>query len=319
MPGRFRRMTRTYELHGLRFCSELELDAPVVPDNSPCDWVVSCGGLSTVGDQPVDGQILMERRFDGGLGYALTGSGAFQVFRVYSTCDFRIFPVERRIEVWIDPRSNHGIASLLLAGAVSACLLMAAGECVLHASAVGRSGKAVAFVGNSGTGKSTLAALCCRAGAALITDDTLRLRCDETGTWCYPGAREIRLRSNAASLAEGFAPEMAYPTVDQRTAVRIAQARSKFPLVAIVIPQPSRTADKVELIPLARAEAILHLHGYSRTAGWHDKRVIKAQFEVLTRIGQMVPVFKATIPWGPPFAENIVDSLFQQLAPATSP
>ena len=32
MPGRFRRMMRTYELHGLRFCSELELDAPVVPE-----------------------------------------------------------------------------------------------------------------------------------------------------------------------------------------------------------------------------------------------------------------------------------------------
>lgn len=319
VPERYSMLKGTYELHGLIFSSELDMDAPVIPDNSPCDWLVSWGGLSTVGDHPVAGQVLMERWFNDVQGYALTECGPFQVLRFYSTCDFRIFPGERRVEVWLDPRSSRGVASLLLAGTVSACLLMGAGECVLHASAVERGGKAVAFAGNSGTGKSTLAALCCGAGAALITDDTLRVCCEKVTAWCYPGTSDIRLRAGAAVLAEGFASEWVYPTVDERTAVRTARADSKFPLAAIVIPQPCRTASEVELTRLSSGEAILHLHGHSRTLGWLDHGVIKAQFEVLSRIGQRVPVFKAEIPWGPPFSEKIADALFEQLGLALSP
>jgi hypothetical protein len=59
-------------------------------------------------------------------------------------------------------------------------------------------GEAIAFVGAKGVGKSTLAWALVRAGARLLTDDTLRVQLG-TPPLAHPGVHELRLRSDAAS------------------------------------------------------------------------------------------------------------------------
>jgi hypothetical protein len=49
------------------------------------------------------------------------------------------------------------------------------GEEPLHATVVQKDGRAIAFLGDSGSGKSTLAAFLLSQGAALVTDDILRV------------------------------------------------------------------------------------------------------------------------------------------------
>lgn len=55
-------------------------------------------------------------------------------------------------------------------------------------------GRAVAFIGSSGIGKTTLKALCCAAGARLVTDDVLRVEPRDGEGWCFHGTCTLRLR-----------------------------------------------------------------------------------------------------------------------------
>ncbi len=64
---------------------------------------------------------------------------------------------------------------VLLAGNLLAIVLGLRGAAVLHASAVELNGAAIAFVGPTGAGKSTAAALLCAAGGAIVGDDAARV------------------------------------------------------------------------------------------------------------------------------------------------
>ena len=65
---------------------------------------------------------------------------------------------------------------------------------VFHSSAVEVGGRAIAFVGHSGAGKSSLALRLVLEGAALITDDVLVLRAEEERLVAHPGAGLMNLR-----------------------------------------------------------------------------------------------------------------------------
>jgi hypothetical protein len=62
----------------------------------------------------------------------------------------------------------------------------------LHATVVVIEGKAVAFLGESGYGKSTMAASLLAAGYRLLTDDLLILRDTPEGLLAYPGPPRIK-------------------------------------------------------------------------------------------------------------------------------
>jgi hypothetical protein len=69
---------------------------------------------------------------------------------------------------------------------------------VLHASAVVLDGRAIAFVGASHAGKTTLAMALVRAGAALLCDDVLAVEPTEHGVLAHPGPAVVNLRHAAA-------------------------------------------------------------------------------------------------------------------------
>ena len=72
------------------------------------------------------------------------------------------------------------------------------GQLILHASAVrSPGGKAFVFLGESGWGKSTIAASFCRHGYRLITDDCLKLMVNGTEILGIPGYGGSRLRSDS--------------------------------------------------------------------------------------------------------------------------
>ena len=80
---------------------------------------------------------------------------------------------------------------------VKPLMLSYQGRLVFHASAVVTRSGAIAFLGASGRGKSTLAAAFAAAGGTLLTDDGLLL--DETGGAfrVVPGHASIRLRGDS--------------------------------------------------------------------------------------------------------------------------
>ena len=88
---------------------------------------------------------------------------------------------------------------MLVGGTLLAFVLTMRGEAVLHASAVQVGDAALAFVGASGMGKSTMATLLCADGARLVTDDVLRLDTTSSATDLRPG-------SDRAAAAQGRRP-----------------------------------------------------------------------------------------------------------------
>jgi hypothetical protein len=79
-----------------------------------------------------------------------------------------------------------------------AVALHAAGIHSLHGSAVAIDGAAIAFVADSGTGKSTLAAALVAAGAYLASDDLVAAEVCADGTVLVrPGVPQLRLRDDA--------------------------------------------------------------------------------------------------------------------------
>lgn len=204
-----------------------------------------------------------------------------------------------------DPAGRTELLPILLAGTVSALLLNLRGHLVLHASAVAIDDVSLAFVGQSGRGKSTMAALMCVDGAELVTDDVLSVDPGPPAT-CVGGAPELRLREKAASIASAQPGSTTRTTADDRLALApctaIAEPR---PLAAIVIPSPSRTATQVEPETFEPTKALFGLLNFPRVHGWRDKGVLAREFSMLSQLVNQVPVIEATIPWGPPFDPDI--------------
>ena len=96
---------------------------------------------------------------------------------------------------------DHEVRVWLLGRAMSA-LLLQRGYMVVHANAVALGdGRAAAMLGDSGDGKSTLAAALLAAGVEPLCDDLLAIRFDEAGdAWVAPGIPRIKLGPAAAAV-----------------------------------------------------------------------------------------------------------------------
>jgi len=94
----------------------------------------------------------------------------------------------------LDPACDTRKVALYLLGTCFAILLQQRGNIVLHASAVVADGRAMLFCGSSGAGKSTMAALLCRRGYALLNDDVCTLASTPQDTFeVRPDGRMLKL------------------------------------------------------------------------------------------------------------------------------
>ncbi|MEM9255716.1 MAG: hypothetical protein AAGA91_09720 [Pseudomonadota bacterium] len=106
-----------------------------------------------------------------------------------------------------DPTTDPATVRQLLLNQVIPRYLASAGHHILHASLVRLADeRAIAFVGSSGRGKSTLAGYCARRGARIITDDSLSLRTGLNTATAYGGPAGLRLYPDSL-LALGYDPQ----------------------------------------------------------------------------------------------------------------
>ena len=303
---------RTYLLHGLRVRSEIPL-AERVSSGGAADVHVSWGERTAIPAESPAGRLLALRDPDiGGCTIVETLSG--YTVRFSEECDFRISPDRGSIVVDLAPGFDAGFVPIVLIGNVLASLLGLQGECVLHASGVAEDGWTLAILGASGMGKSTLAALFCAAGLQLVSDDLLRVDSDGRRPRCFTGTAQIRLRPGAAELADFLPAEARELTTDGRIAITPVQAEGPtLDLDAVLVPAPSRKVRRLRLRRLSKKEALISLVQYPRILGWQATEPIRRHFEVCAAIAEDVPVFEATIPWGPPFATGLAQALTERL------
>jgi hypothetical protein len=179
------------------------------------------------------------------------------------------FDIDRsgRAIVWRVPEEvAEEAARVDILGRVLATAMHAAGDVCFHASAVAIGGEGIAFLGAKGLGKSTLAWAMVRAGARLITDDTLRVQLDPSPL-AHPGVHELRLRPDAATRLPPDARE-ARPVGDRLVvdALQLERLQSEtVPIGALYLLSPVRrlpgsAAARVSALPAVPSALSLVRH-----------------------------------------------------------
>src|SRR5262245_4120544 len=166
-----------YKLHGLVFASEFELPelaARPAPTAIPADVRIRLGEVEQPATAP-----------PAELKLVAAPDGAFFL----GIPKIARFLVRRDGDVIVDPLDDDlgEIRGFLLSWIVG-LVCTQRNLLTLHASAVAFGDRVVAFMGDQGAGKSTLAAHCVQAGAKLVADDLLRVETSDNGPpRAYPG------------------------------------------------------------------------------------------------------------------------------------
>lgn len=308
-------------LHGYRIESDITLHTAPAPDGvaDHLPWLrLRRGNDRKVPWEAPEGDELariedVERR----VFYAVSRNEQGVTLRFYGACEFVADPGLREVVAHVDPGIDPGVVPVLVSGTLLAVRLMLDGHLVLHASAVDVGGRAVAFVGASGMGKSTMATLLCAAGLGLVSDDVLRVARPSDGAppHVWPGASETRLRTSALELESHFQEATgSRTTADGRTAIGAPELRREpLPLAAVVVPLPSRSLTDPEVVRLEPMAALTSLIRFPRVLGWTDTATMAEQFDQLSYLVQIVPVYLARLPWGPPFSPTLAPRMLQLL------
>lgn len=129
-------------------------------------------------------------RLPSGVGFRVPGVGSYRVAG------------GQEIIVDPDPGAAEANVRLYLLGSAMGLLLHQRGVLPLHANAIEIDGAAFAFMGPPGAGKSTLAALFHRHGAAVLADDVCAVTLGaDRRPWISPGLPRLRLwRNSLAAL-----------------------------------------------------------------------------------------------------------------------
>lgn len=201
----------------------------------------------------------------------------------------------QKVRVHRPPDVSFEDAVSLLFDDILALLLRWRGLTCLHASAVRVDGRAVAFVGDVGSGKSTTAGALVEMGHPLITDDLLPLLRKEGRFFVQPAYPRLRLWPESAT-ALGH---------DERRLPRLAPGRAKrrldlagkehafqqrpLPLAAVYL-FGARTEDDaapyVEAVSMQASVVALLANKYTKYL--LDKEMAAADFDILAQLAAQI-------------------------------
>jgi hypothetical protein len=281
-----RRAASTYRLFGLNLRSEIDLAglAPTVETDAP-DVEIGFGPVPA-GDHA---------------GYRATEEGT-----LLAVAKVGRYLIREGREILVEPAegaSERNVRLFLLGSAIGA-LLHQRGLLPLHANAIDIGGRAVAFSGHSGAGKSTIAAWFHDRGHRILADDVCVIGFDETGrALAYPGIPRLRLWREALE-ASGRDAE-AYPrSFDDTEKYDVPTANEggvePIPLAAIYLLRKAEEGDgDSDIVRLTGVDAVETLVSNTYRGGYLS--MIGRTSEHLSacvRVARAVPVFRAQRLWG---------------------
>ena len=284
LPGQYR-----YSVYGLVVSSALPLPELTVSTEARADVHVRLGH---VGWTPPESK---------------PGEGAFQVIAgdgLFFWDQLGKFMVRGGSEIVVDPLPHveDRMLRLPLLGTILAFLLYQRGFLVLHASSVAINNRAIAFIGNKGWGKSTVAASLYQRGHLLVADDVVPVRINGTGQPLVPsGFPQFKLYPESATASLGVDAEplpWLAPGYDKRACpARDRFLTSTFPLGGIYL---LAVGPALKLRELRPQEALIHLVEHSYIARY-GKRCLQganatAHFRQCETLLERVPVYRLERP-----------------------
>lgn len=222
------------------------------------------------------------------------------LLRFADLADFAVTPDGCTVTAWPAPGVSQATVEHLHLNQVLPLALSRQGRLVLHASAVEIDGAGVAFIGESGRGKSTLAASFATTGARFLTDDGLQL--DWQGGLCRitPSHPSVRLWEDSQEALISQAVALA-PAVDFTPKARLLAGDG---LAFCDQQQPLRrvyflgdgTAPSLTIEPVRPAEALMELVKNSFLLDIEQKELLAWHFDEMVRLAELPIYYRLDYP-----------------------
>lgn len=211
----------------------------------------------------------------------------------------------REVVIEAAPGASERNLRLFLLGSAFGALLHQRGLLPLHANVIDMGGRAVAFSGHSGAGKSTIAAWFHDRGHRVLGDDVCVVGFDAAGrALAHPGIPRLRLWRDALD-ASSRAPEGYERSFDQLDKYDVPTAGGPQPLEAIELAaiyllrradEGSKGAEIRRLTGVAAVETLVentYRGAYLKTIGR-----TRPHLATCVQLARAVPVFLAERRWG---------------------
>ncbi len=293
-----RGITHCYSAYGLRVRTTIPLNIPELPGESSYDIDV------LEGDPVLFEESLQHLTLNSDWAQAHRLPGRWLYARIENLFDFLVSPDGS--QVFYRPLGEFSTASFeaYLLGILMRTVLIKRGIHSLHASSVVVDGRAVAFLGSNGFGKSSLAACFVSEGYPLLTDDVLRLDEDGGRVWAYPGPACLKLlpdarrwldRSTTGVPMDPGADKWLFPlTANLKCSERV-------PLAAIYCmtgPENAREAKRISIETLKPREALTEVIYGTQTDPIVEPDRVTHPMDAAKRITDAVTVRRLAYPWG---------------------
>jgi hypothetical protein len=225
--------------------------------------------------------------------------GEFLCVEFDDGADFWVTRDTRRLwAAWRSPLSLEDAISYLL-GPILGLVLRLRGVACLHASAVSFGGRAVAFAGPEGAGKSTVAAALAQKGHPALSDDIVALVERDSAFLVLPAYPHICLWPDSVEAIFGSAnaaPRFS-PNWEKR---RLALGHPELPFETMPVPlsaicilgQGSEFAAAALAEPLPPRDAFLSLVANSYATNALDPEARANELAILGRLVAAVPVWR---------------------------
>lgn len=218
-------------------------------------------------------------------------SASGYLVRFPGLADFDISLDGGQVRAWPTPGTSGATLQQLHLNQVLPLALSKQGRIVLHASAVDIGGQAVAFVGPSGRGKSTLAASFATHGSGFLTDDGLQLAWRGENLIVLPSHPSIRLWEDSRAALEAdtleAAPAVAYTSKARYLAgAGLAFCAEARPLRRIYLLGAS-SADAPQLNRAKPADAMMAMVRNSFLLDIEEHDMLARHFTDFARIAEM--------------------------------
>ena len=228
---------------------------------------------------------------DGTLWMLFFRLGADYLLRFPGLADFEVSASGHDVQGWPAPGVDAATLRHLYLNQVLPLALSRQGKLVLHASAVEVGSGCVAFIGESGRGKSTLAASFAINGNGFLTDDGLQLEWLGERLTAAPSHPSVRLWGDSEAALLGGSQEAAPPVQYTRKARFLAGDTLTFCAAPRALQAlyylGTGEATSIRIESMRPPVALLELVRHSFLLDVDEQQMLASHFDEISRIANL--------------------------------
>ncbi len=222
-------------------------------------------------------------------------TGVSYLMRFPNQADFSIAADLAEIVCLPAPETDEKTIASLFANSVRPVIGNHAGELNLHGSAVVIGGKAIAIMGYSRRGKTTLAGALAKAGHPFLSEDVLALTLDGRKYEVAPQRPVLRVFADTAAYLAGQPPSDQGEKSEIAGSADLPAAHHSAELGAICL-LGAGEINTVSITQLGPSAALADIMQHSFVLDVEDRRRLSAHFERLAALANAVPCYQLDYP-----------------------